>query len=51
MSPSASISGRRISPVSSAVIYGQPNEGVVVVRVTEEKKKDTKAILDEMAKA
>jgi uncharacterized protein (UPF0218 family) len=38
------------APVTSAVIYGQPNEGVVVVRVTEEKRKETKAILDEMAR-
>jgi uncharacterized protein (UPF0218 family) len=37
------------APLSSAVIYGQPNEGVVVVRVTDEKRKETKAILDEMA--
>jgi uncharacterized protein (UPF0218 family) len=39
------------APLSSAVIYGQPNEGVVVVRVTDEKRKETKAILDEMATA
>jgi uncharacterized protein (UPF0218 family) len=39
------------APASSAVIYGQPNEGVVVVRVTDEKRKETQAILDEMAKA
>jgi GTP-dependent dephospho-CoA kinase len=39
------------APASSAVIYGQPNEGVVVVRVTEEKRKETKAILDEMVAA
>jgi uncharacterized protein (UPF0218 family) len=36
------------APDSSAVIYGQPNEGVVVVRVTEEKRRETKAILDQM---
>ena len=38
------------APDSAAVIYGQPNVGVVVVRVNEEKRKETKAILDEMAK-
>ena len=37
------------APVGSAVIYGQPNEGVVVVRVTEEKKKETQALLSQMA--
>jgi uncharacterized protein (UPF0218 family) len=39
------------APVSSAVIYGQPGEGVVVVHVTEEKKKETRALLGQMAKA
>ncbi len=39
------------APLSSAVIYGQPNEGVVVVRVTDEKRKETQALLDEMASA
>lgn len=39
------------APVGSAVIYGQPNEGVVVVRVTEEKRKETRAILEQMAPA
>jgi uncharacterized protein (UPF0218 family) len=38
------------APVGSAVIYGQPSEGVVVVRVTEEKRKETKALLDKMEK-
>ncbi|MGA9139732.1 MAG: GTP-dependent dephospho-CoA kinase family protein [Methanocella sp.] len=37
------------APIGSVVIYGQPNEGVVVVRVTEEKRKETKAILEQMA--
>ena len=37
------------APVSSAVIYGQPSEGVVVVRVTEQKRIETRAILDQMA--
>ena len=36
------------APTGSAVIYGQPNEGVVVVKVTEEKRKETKALLDKM---
>lgn len=39
------------APDSAAVIYGQPNEGVVVVRVTEQKRNETKAILDQMATA
>jgi len=39
------------APDSAAVIYGQPNEGVVVVRVNEQKRKETKAILDQMAAA
>jgi len=38
------------APDSAAVIYGQPNEGVVVVRVNEAKRKETKAILEEMAR-
>jgi uncharacterized protein (UPF0218 family) len=38
------------APIGSAVIYGQPNEGVVVVHVTEEKRKETQAILDQMAR-
>ncbi len=39
------------APVGSVVIYGQPNEGVVVVPVTEEKRKETKAILEQMVTA
>ncbi len=36
------------APDSAAVIYGQPNEGVVVVRVNDEKRKETRAILEQM---
>jgi len=39
------------APDGAAVIYGQPNEGVVVVRVTAEKRRETRAILDAMAAA
>ena len=39
------------APDGAAVIYGQPNEGVVVVVVTAEKRRETKAILDEMVSA
>ena len=38
------------APIGSVVIYGQPSEGVVVVKVTEEKRKETKALLDKMEK-
>ncbi len=38
------------APDSAAVIYGQPREGVVVVRVNEAKRKETQAILEEMAR-
>ena len=33
------------SPVGSAVVYGQPNEGLVVVEVTEEKKREFEQLL------
>jgi len=36
------------APIGSAVIYGQPSEGVVVVMVTREKQQETQALLDEM---
>lgn len=39
------------APPGSVVVYGQPNEGVVVVRVTEQKRAETKAILEQMARA
>ncbi len=37
-----------VAPVGSIVIYGQPNEGVVVVRVDNKNKIRVKNILDEM---
>jgi len=37
-----------LAPPSSVVIYGQPNEGVVVVNVTDAKKDETKAVLQQM---
>lgn len=38
------------SPVNSFVIYGQPKEGVVVVKVTSESKQKVKRILGKMKK-
>jgi len=37
-----------LAPLSSVVIYGQPKEGVVVVNVTDAKKDETKAVLQQM---
>jgi GTP-dependent dephospho-CoA kinase len=36
------------APLGSLVIYGQPNEGIVLVRVSQTKKADAKRILEEM---
>ena len=36
------------APENAIIMYGQPNEGLVVVIVTEEVKKKTKSILDAM---
>lgn len=36
------------APVGSVVIYGQPHEGVVVVKVTEEKKRETLSLISQM---
>jgi len=38
------------APVTSIVIYGQPTEGIVIVRVDEKKKQETQAIIDSMLK-
>jgi len=38
------------APITSIVIYGQPEEGIVIVRVNEEKKRETQAIIDAMLK-
>ena len=38
------------APVPSIVIYGQPEEGIVMVRVDEKKKRETHAIIDAMLK-
>ena len=35
------------APLQSRVLYGQPNEGVVVVFITEEKKQEIKKLLDQ----
>jgi uncharacterized protein (UPF0218 family) len=37
-----------LAPVNSMVIYGQPNEGIVVINVTEKVKKEMREIIDEM---
>jgi len=36
------------APENAIIMYGQPNEGLVVVTITEEIKKKTKSILDAM---
>ena len=38
------------APVGSVVLYGQPNEGVVAVAVTEEKKRETLSLMEQMIK-
>ena len=38
------------APITSIVIYGQPEEGIVMVRVDEKKKRETHAIIDAMLK-
>ena len=38
------------APVGSVVLYGQPNEGVVAVVVTGEKKRETLSLMEQMIK-
>ncbi|HTY90236.1 MAG TPA: GTP-dependent dephospho-CoA kinase family protein [Methanocella sp.] len=38
------------APVGSLVLYGQPNEGVVAVEVTPEKKRETLLLMQQMVK-
>jgi len=38
------------APVGSVVLYGQPDEGVVAVTVTEEKKRETLSLMEQMIK-
>ncbi|MHA1687387.1 MAG: GTP-dependent dephospho-CoA kinase family protein [Candidatus Heimdallarchaeaceae archaeon] len=38
------------APVGSYVLYGQPNEGLVIVHVTEEKKEDVKSLIQKMVR-
>jgi uncharacterized protein (UPF0218 family) len=38
------------SPLGSLVVYGQPSEGIVLVRVSEAKKAEAQAIFDQMEK-
>jgi uncharacterized protein (UPF0218 family) len=38
------------APVGSVVLYGQPNEGVVAVTVTEDKKRETLSLMEQMVK-
>ncbi|MCZ7357805.1 MAG: DUF359 domain-containing protein [Candidatus Methanoperedens sp.] len=37
-----------MAPISSVVIYGLPEEGAVLVRVTDQKKKEIQSLLDRM---
>ncbi len=37
-----------LAPVNSMVVYGQPNEGIVVINVTEEVKKEMREIINKM---
>ncbi len=39
-----------LSPLNSIVLYGQPNQGLVVVEVNEKVKKEVEKILEEMGK-
>lgn len=36
------------APVGSLVLYGQPREGIVAVEVTPEKKRETRALVEQM---
>ncbi len=38
------------APAGSVVLYGQPNEGVVAVTVTEDKKRETLSLMEQMIK-
>ena len=38
-------------PIGSIVVYGQPGEGIVIVRVTQEKKLEIQRILDAMERS
>ncbi len=37
-----------MAPISSVIIYGLPDKGAVVVRVTEDKKKEIQLLLNRM---
>ncbi len=37
-----------IAPIGSVVLYGQPNEGVVLVKITESKKNEIRSLLDQI---
>lgn len=37
-----------LAPVNSMVVYGQPNEGIVVINITEEIKKEMREIIKKM---
>jgi len=40
-----------VAPVGSIVAYGQPAQGIVIVRVTAKKKNEIQALVDEMGRA
>ena len=37
-----------MAPIGSVVLYGQPNEGVVLVKITESKKDEIRSLLDQI---
>jgi len=37
-----------VSPLGSLVVYGQPGQGIVIVRVTEQKKEEIRNVIREM---
>jgi len=39
-----------VAPVGAIVAYGQPAQGIVIVRVTEKKKNEIQALVDEMGR-
>lgn len=39
------------APVGSLIVYGQPGEGIVLVRVSDSKKAEAQGILDQMEKS
>jgi len=40
-----------VAPCGSLVVYGQPGVGIVIIRVSEEKKHEAALVLEEMREA